>query len=90
MNRAQRDVFRKKRVLEQVARVGNVRKACRSFGVSRSAVYLWKKTYVSLFKQLPVVQSPGFCSTCINFTVPVERPLADSFLFSCSRNCVEG
>ena len=45
MTRAQRDILRKRRVLEHAERIGNVRKACRSFGVSRSAFYLWKKAY---------------------------------------------
>ena len=33
MNKAQRDIRRKKRVLEHAARIGNVRKTCRYFGV---------------------------------------------------------
>ena len=36
MNKAQRDIRRKKRVLEHAARIGNVRKTCRYFGVARS------------------------------------------------------
>ena len=35
MHKAHRDIRRKKRVLEHAARIGNVRKACRYFGVSR-------------------------------------------------------
>ena len=34
MNKAQRDIRRKKRVLEHAARVGNVRKTCRYVGVA--------------------------------------------------------
>ena len=45
MNKAQRDIRRKKRVLEHAARIGNVRKTCRSFGVARSGFYVWKKAY---------------------------------------------
>ena len=45
MNNAQRDIRRKKRVLEHAARVGNVRKTCRYFGVARSGFYVWKKAY---------------------------------------------
>ena len=37
MNNAQRDGLRKKRVLEHAERIGNVLKACRYFGVSRSS-----------------------------------------------------
>jgi transposase len=47
MNNAQRDVLRKKRVLEHAERIGNVRKACHYFGVSRSSFYLWKNAYES-------------------------------------------
>ncbi len=34
MNKAQRDIRRKKRVLDHAARIGNVRKTCRYFGVA--------------------------------------------------------
>ena len=47
MNKAQRDIRRKKRVLEHAARIGNVRKTCRYFGVARSGFYRWKKAYES-------------------------------------------
>ena len=36
MNKAQQDIRRKKRVLDHAARIGNVRKTCRYFGVARS------------------------------------------------------
>ena len=45
MNKAQRDVRRKTLVLEHAARIGNVRKTCRYFGVARSGFYVWKKAY---------------------------------------------
>ena len=45
MNKAQRDIRRKKLVLEHAARIGNVRKACRYYGVARSGFYRWKKAY---------------------------------------------
>ena len=45
MNKAQRDIRRKKRVLEHAARIGNVRKTCRYFGVARSGFYRWKEGY---------------------------------------------
>ena len=35
MNKAQRDMRRKTRVLESAARIGNVRKTCRYFGVAK-------------------------------------------------------
>ena len=45
MHTAPRDMRRKTRVLEHAARIGTVRKTCRSFGVARSGVYVWKKAY---------------------------------------------
>ena len=45
MHTAQRDMRRKTRVWEHAARIGTVRKTCRSFGVARSGVYVWKKAY---------------------------------------------
>ena len=45
MTKAQRDIQRKRRVLEHAERIGNIRRACRYFGVSRSAFYLWKQAY---------------------------------------------
>ena len=45
LTKAQRDIRRKRRVLERAERIGNVRKTCREFGASRSVFYLWKKAY---------------------------------------------
>ena len=45
MNQTERDVNRKKRALEYATRVGNVCRACRYFGVSKSNFYLGKKAY---------------------------------------------
>ena len=45
MNKTQRDIRRKTRVLEHAAQIGNVRKTCRYFGVARSGFYVWKKAY---------------------------------------------
>ncbi len=45
MTKAQRDILRKKRVLEHAERIGNVRRTCRYFGVARSVFYLWKQAY---------------------------------------------
>jgi transposase len=45
MTKAQRDILRKKRVLEHAERIGNIRRTCRYFGVARSAFYLWKQAY---------------------------------------------
>jgi hypothetical protein len=57
MTRTQRDILRKKRVLEHAERIGNIRKACRYYGVSRSAFYLGKKAYETHSRS---PGSPGF------------------------------
>ncbi len=45
MTKAQRDIQRKRRVLEHAERIGNIRRTCRYFGESRSAFYLWPRAY---------------------------------------------
>lgn len=42
MTREQRETDRKKRVIEYAEKIGNVRNACRYFGVARSTFYLWR------------------------------------------------
>ncbi len=59
MNHAQRDVLPKRRVLEHVERIGNVRKACHYFGVSRSSFTLWKKAYEAHGEEGLVNRSPA-------------------------------
>lgn len=41
MTNDQREIHRKKRILEYAERVGNINKTCRYFGVARSTFYLW-------------------------------------------------
>jgi hypothetical protein len=38
----QRGIRRKRRVIEYAEQSGNIRKACRYFGVGRSSFYLWR------------------------------------------------
>lgn len=40
-----REVRRKKRVLEHAERTGNVSKTCRYFGIARSNFYIWRQAY---------------------------------------------
>ena len=47
MTHDQREIRRKKRVLEYAERIGNINKACRYFGVSRSSFYEWRGRYRS-------------------------------------------
>ena len=45
MTNDQREIHRKKRILEYAERVGNINKTCRYFGVARSTFYLWRDRY---------------------------------------------
>jgi len=48
MTNNQREIHRKKRILEYAERVGNINKTCRYFGVARSTFYLWRDRYREL------------------------------------------
>jgi transposase InsO family protein len=41
----QREIRRKKRVIEYAEKIGHVGKACRRFGIARSTFYLWRDRY---------------------------------------------
>jgi transposase-like protein len=41
----QREVKRKKRVIEYTEKSGNIKTACRRFGIARSTFYLWRDRY---------------------------------------------
>ncbi len=45
MTNDQREIRRKKRALECAEKMGNIRKACRYFGVPRSTFYVWRGRY---------------------------------------------
>ena len=48
MTHEEREIHRKKRILEHAERVGNINKTCRYFGVARSTFYLWRDRYREL------------------------------------------
>ena len=52
MTNDQREVHRKKRILEYAERVGNINKTCRYFGVARSTFYLWRDRYRELGEEV--------------------------------------
>ena len=81
MNKAQRDIRRKKRVVEHAARIGNVRKTCRYFGVARSGFYVWKKAYETqgdegLVNQKPCPYNPRLRTPPDIVALLHERPSA--------------
>ena len=45
MDNETREIRRKLRVLQHAERIGNINKACRYFGVSRSNFYIWRARY---------------------------------------------
>ena len=45
MTKDQREIHRKKRILEYADKIGNINKTCRYFGVARSTFYLWRDRY---------------------------------------------
>ena len=45
MTPKQREIQRKRRVVASADQIGNVRKACRYYGVARSTFYLWRARY---------------------------------------------
>ena len=62
MTQEQREVRRKKRILEHAEKSGNIRQTCRYFGIPRSLFYVWKKRYeetgeAGLARRKPVAQS---------------------------------
>jgi len=57
VSKAQQDIRRKTRALEQS---GNVRRTCRYFGIPRSLFYVWRAAYVA------GVNRPGFSGDSVS------------------------
>jgi len=45
MNKDQREIQRKLRILRYAEEIGHVAKACRYFGIGRASFYRWRKAY---------------------------------------------
>ena len=45
MNKDQREIQRKLRILRYAEEIGHVSKACRYFGIGRSSFYRWRQAY---------------------------------------------
>ena len=45
MSKDQRDIRRKRQVLEYAVRIRNIRKTCRHFGIPRSLFYVWRAAF---------------------------------------------
>ena len=62
MKLEQKEILRKKRILEYAEAWGNVVRACRHFGVSRSNFYIWRTAYrlqgdAGLVRKKPIAKS---------------------------------
>ena len=62
MNVEQKEILRKKRILEYAEASGNILKTCRHFGVSRSNFYIWRTAYrrhgdAGLVRKKPIARS---------------------------------
>jgi len=62
MKLEEKEILRKKRVLEYAEACGNVLKTCRHFGVSRSNFYIWRAAYrrqgnAGLVRKKPIARS---------------------------------
>ena len=63
VSKAQRDIRRKRQVLEYAVRIRNIRKTCRHFGIPRSLFYVWRAAFerdgeAGLVNKRPVARSP--------------------------------
>ena len=70
MSKAQRDIRRKRQVLEHAARIGNIRKTCRYFGIPRSLFYVWRGKYeregeAGLINKRPCAHSPPLATASV-------------------------
>ena len=45
MNKDQREIRRKLRILRHAEKVGHVARTCRYFGIGRARFYRWRKAY---------------------------------------------
>ena len=45
VSKAQRDIRRKRHMLEYAVRIRNIRKTCRQFGIPRSPFYVWQAAF---------------------------------------------
>ena len=62
MKLEEKEILRKKRILEYAEACGNVLKTCRHFGVSRSNFYIWRAAYrrqgnAGLVRKKPIARS---------------------------------
>lgn len=70
MSKAKRDIRRKLRILDHVKKIGNIRKICRYFGVSRAIFYRWRDAYDQFGEERLINKKP--CPENRTLRMPVE------------------
>lgn len=70
MNKAQRVISRKLRILKHAQETGNVSKTCRYFGISRTSFYDWKKVYEQTGEAGLINSKP--CPINVPLRIPLE------------------
>lgn len=70
MSKSKRDIKRKLRVLNHAKKIGNIRKACRYFGVSRAIFYRWRDAYKKFGEEGLINRKP--CPENRTLRMPVE------------------
>lgn len=70
MTQAERDIHRKKPVLEFVAANGKISRTCRRFGISWETLYEWKRAFEELGDEGLINRKPG----CAPGTSPLRTP----------------
>lgn len=70
MSKAKRDIRRKLRILDHVKKIGNIRKTCRYFGVSRAIFYRWRDAYDQFGEERLINKKP--CPENRTLRMPVE------------------
>ena len=72
MNKDQREIQRKLRILQHAEATGHVAKTCRYFGVGRSSFYRWRQAYAEQ-GEAGLVNAPPIPKWHANRTPPNER-----------------
>ncbi len=70
MSKAKRDIKRKLRILNHAKKIGNIRKTCRYFGISRAIFYRWRDAYDRFGEEGLINKKP--CPENRTLRMPVE------------------
>ena len=68
--KAKRDIKRKLNVINYASKIGNVQKACRHYGVSKTIFYVWQARYKMDGEKGLINQKP--CPENFKLRTPIE------------------